>query len=162
MRPTLALPLLALAALGLVLAPVVLADTDANESASDAQKADVKADKSDKAKEKALEKRAAKPAKADHARPAHVTAFVERMAEIRESWHENATKVREDCRSAAVKDNATDAKAYGQCIREGYRGLHMWYHAEMRAAKADLKVGHETWKAAHRAEKAGTHDEDDD
>lgn len=149
MRPTrIALPLLALAALGLLAAPAVLADGEGG--------ADTAAD----AKGKAAGKRAAAAETADDGngtkRPAHVAALVERMAALRASWHEGATKVREDCRAQALDDNATKEErlAYAHCIRDGYRELRAAHHADIRAARADWKAALDAWKESRRAERA--------
>lgn len=155
MRPTsLALPLLAIAVLGLLVAPVALADEHGDA----------------RGKDKATEAKARHENRTSHdndsdedrdpknkTRPAHVAAYLARLAEIRQSWHENATQIREDCRNATIdRENATheDRLGYAHCIRDGYKELRVWWKAEMKAAHTDFKTDRATWKAARAAERS--------
>lgn len=80
-----------------------------------------------------------RPERANHTaqREAH-RAYMARLHEIRAAWHENATKIREDChQKSADKPNATreDRIAYAHCIRDGYKDLRAWAVAEIAEAR---------------------------
>ncbi|HEX2021185.1 MAG TPA: hypothetical protein VHH36_00610 [Candidatus Thermoplasmatota archaeon] len=71
-------------------------------------------------------------------RPAAVAAYWAALKEIRASWHENATKVREDCRAQAFDhaNSTRDARvAHAHCVRDGYKALRVAYAAKLEAAR---------------------------
>lgn len=79
-------------------------------------------------------------------RPPAVRAFHEGLRALHASWHENLTKVRQDCRAEAFdKDNSTrgDRLAYAHCVRDAHKTLHATYVAEIRELRAE-------WRAAMR------------
>lgn len=69
-------------------------------------------------------------------------AFRAAMAAFRQSWHENATKVREACHAQApLADNATRAehKAWAHCIHDGYHALFSQMRAERKEILAESR-----------------------
>lgn len=170
---TLALPLLAFAALGLLVAPAVMAGGEVGQAKSAEARANAEAMRANHTHD-ANETRDndtdddnetdGNRSPKNHTRPEsrgptnahvppHVTAFWTRMTELRAAWHENATQVREDCRATAAPENATgeDMSAYAQCIRDGYKDLRAWLRAELEDARADFRAGHASWKAQRQA-----------
>jgi gas vesicle protein len=67
--------------------------------------------------------------------------IMDRLASLRESWTENATKVREACHAKQIdhanasKDNRT---ALAHCIRDGYAKWRSENRAEMKELRAEL------------------------
>lgn len=62
---------------------------------------------------------------------------------LRESWHENATKVREGCKSADIDHrNASkeDRTAHAHCIRDGYKAWRAAHSAEIKGLREELKL----------------------
>ena len=164
MRTKLALPLLALAALGLMAAPAVLADggDHANE-------------KADKGQSKAAAMRAAhahaqgsyvqandtEDVNETGQRPAHVTAFLNRMSELRDAWRNDTAALREQCRAAAIDhENATKEErlAWAHCVRDGYRALRMAWHEDMRDARDEFRTAREAWREERAAARAANAD----
>lgn len=72
-----------------------------------------------------------------HRKGADWAAFRARFHELRESWHENATKIREECRESKPDANATkeERRDWAHCIRDGYKVWFDLFREERRAAR---------------------------
>lgn len=74
----------------------------------------------------------------DDAKPAWVAAFQARLRDLRASWLENATAIREECHAAEKPgENATkeERRAWAHCIRDAYKAWFDVLRAEKREAK---------------------------
>lgn len=74
----------------------------------------------------------------DDAKPAWVAAFQARLRELRASWLENATAMREECRAAEKPgENATkeERREWAHCIKDAYKAWFDVLRAEKREAK---------------------------
>lgn len=75
-------------------------------------------------------------------RTAAMERFLTQLHALRESWLENATKVRETCQNATFdRANATKEQREdnAHCIRDGYADWRETYRAELRELRAQLK-----------------------
>lgn len=82
------------------------------------------------------------PRSGDHSdedgKPAWVGAFQARLRELRASWLENATAIREECHAAEKPgENATkeERREWAHCIRDAYKAWFDILRAERREAK---------------------------
>lgn len=64
--------------------------------------------------------------------------FLAAFHALRDSWHENATAIREACHAVEKDANATkeERKAGAHCIRDGYKAWFASYRAERREMPA--------------------------
>lgn len=141
------LPLLLAAAL--LAAPVAIADGDrshgdAGKTRAAELRADHAPDHDDNDTEDANETpRGKRNASYRENHTALIDRIVESIHALRASWHENATKVREDCKAADLdhrnesKDNRT---ARAHCIRDGYREWRAAHTAEFKELREQIRA----------------------
>lgn len=160
MRTKLAIPLLALAALGLMAAPAVLADggdhADDNAGKGQSKAAAMRAAHAH-AQGSYVHANETEDVNETGQRPAHVTAFLTRMSELRDAWRNETAALREQCRAATIDhENATKEErlAWAHCVRDGYRELRMAWHEDMREARDDFREARETWREERAAARA--------
>lgn len=154
--------ILALLMASLLLAtPLALAEADERARAresnarADEARAGAQAERADAAAERAAE-RGAERTERQAAREGWVQnhtqvveRFVARVKAIQASWHENTTKLREECRQLAG-ENATkeDRSLVKECIRDGHAKWRAERRAEMTAARAEFRALLEGWREA--------------
>lgn len=87
-------------------------------------------------------------------RSALMERFLGRLQAMQDSWHENATAVRETCRDTTETDraNATkeEHKAWAHCVRDGYRDWRVVNRADLKELRAELRALFEGWHAARK------------
>lgn len=79
---------------------------------------------------------------------AMIEGFVAQLKALQTSWHENATKVRESCKSATFdKENATRAErlARAHCIKDGYAAWRAEHRADIKELRDEMRALFESW-----------------
>lgn len=75
----------------------------------------------------------------DGGKPSWVSSFQAALKAIRESWHENATEIRETCHAAAkpANNSSKDARlSWAHCVRDGYKA---WFD-QMRVERKEARM----------------------
>lgn len=137
-------------ALLLVLAPLALADgedgrTKAEKHRAEAQTRHAEAetnDTDDDANETARAGHASARASARENRSTAREAFLSGLADLRASWHENATAIRDGCRSSEFdRENATKEQKteWAHCIQDGYASWRESHRAEIKDLREQLR-----------------------
>lgn len=123
-------------ALGLLATPLALADGDASMKGKAVASSHAKRGNATDDRDSNLTKNETSE------KPAFILAFQLRMRELRESWRENASEIRESCHAMEKPgENATkdDRLAKAQCIKEGYAAWFKTLRAERKEAKLEMK-----------------------